>query len=283
MRIAVSIFLLAALSTTLRGDQIRDYWFSGAEISSFELSQSRYGENHPGHAEFIFVTEPFLTGPQVKHEFGEGESVDVLKLNAFRTFNTGIYSYRTMISTFQPIDLEAFPHSLKTTTSIQDWCGLATQQLNKTESGWRGELRSYFQKSGDRDFLLSKVWLEDELWLRLRLDPTSLPVGEIKIVPGSIFTRFYHMPIQASAAQAQLITKRKLSRYIIKYPQLGRTLEIEFDTAFPHLIRAWKEIEPRGTTTAKLKKHITKSEYWSQNGPKDSRMRHSLGLEPTAD
>lgn len=91
---------LILTSTLLTADTIRDFWFNGAEISRYELSQAQYGENHPGHVEFIFITEPFLIDKQVKHESGPGDSTDVLKLNALRTFNTGIYSYRTMNSNY---------------------------------------------------------------------------------------------------------------------------------------------------------------------------------------
>ncbi|MEO0508888.1 MAG: hypothetical protein AAF065_03385 [Verrucomicrobiota bacterium] len=280
MRIAL---LFITLLFSLHADKVRDFWFAGAEISSFELNQMRYGKAHPGHAEFIFVTEPFLTSQQVKNEYGGGESVDTLKLNALRTFNTGIYSYRTMTSTFQPIDLTAYPHALKTNTSVQDWCGQAFQQTNKTDSGWRGELRSYFQREGDRNFKLSNVWLEDELWTRLRLDPSSLPTGSLKAVPGAVYTRFAHRPIQAENAEAKLFRDSKTSLYAIRYPAINRTLEIEFDTAFPHIIRAWKEIGPSGTTTAKLSHRIMNSEYWSENRPQDAKKRNALGLEPVAD
>ncbi len=267
----------------LHSDEVRDFWFAGAEISTYELSQSRYGETHPGHAQFVFVTEPFLTGPQVKNEYGGGESVDVLKLNALRTFNTGIYSYRTMTSTFQPIELATYPHALKTNTSIQDWCGQAFQQLNKSETGWRGELRSYFQRAGDQDFELPEVWLEDELWLRLRLDPSSLPTGRFNAVPGAVVTRFNHRLIQAEEAVAALKSRGKLTSYILRYPELERRLIIRFDTEFPHIIREWEEIGPRGTTTAKLTHRIMNSEYWSENRPEDAKKRKSLGLEPVVD
>ena len=103
------VFALLALALPLHSNQVRNFWFAGAEINRYELSQMRYGESHPGHAEFIFVTEPFLTKPHVKNEYGGQPSTDVLKLNALRTFNTGIYSYRTMTSTFQPIDLDTYP------------------------------------------------------------------------------------------------------------------------------------------------------------------------------
>jgi len=281
--LSATLTLTFTLTFTLHSDEVRDFWFSGAEINRYELSQARYGANHPGHAEFIFVTEPFLVDEQVKHESGPGESVDVLKLNALRTFNTGIYSYRTMTSTFRPIDLEAFPHALKTTTSVQDWCGQVFQQVNRTDEGWRARLFSYFQKEGDRDLELPDVWLEDELWLLVRLDPSQLPEGEFRAVPGALHTRFDHRPIEPADAEGKLFVDRGTSVYAIRYPRLERTLEIEFDTAFPHIIRAWKEIDPRGTTTAKLEDRIMNSLYWSENQPGDRGKRKDLGLAPVPD
>ncbi|MEM1407815.1 MAG: septum formation inhibitor Maf, partial [Bacteroidota bacterium] len=40
--------------------EFNNYWYAGkAEITSYELKQSRYGEVHDGEAVLIFVTEPF--------------------------------------------------------------------------------------------------------------------------------------------------------------------------------------------------------------------------------
>lgn len=273
-------FLLLALS--LNADPVRDFWFSGAEINRYELTQMRYGEAHPGHAEFIFVTEPFLTEEQVKNETGGSPTTDVLKLNALRTFNTGLYSYRTMTSTFQPIDLAAYPHALKTNTSVQDWCGQAFQQLNKTENGWRVELRSYFQNEGDRDFTLINTLLEDSIWLKLRLAPERLPTGTLQIVPGGVYTRFAHQPIRGERATAERTEDGKLSRYVIRYEDIERELHISYDTEFPHIIRNWKEVEPDGTTKAVLTHRIMNSNYWSENRAADAPKRKNLGLEPVA-
>jgi len=276
------VFALLALALPLHSDQVRNFWFAGAEINRYELNQVRYGESHPGHAEFIFVTEPFLTKPQVKNEYGGQPSTEVLKLNALRTFNTGIYSYRTMTSTFQPIDLDTYPHALKTNTTVQDWCGQTFQQLNKSESGWRGELRSYFQKEGDEHFELEDFWIEDELWVRLRLDPESLPTGKFQLVPGAILARFDHLPIQPIGAVAALKNRGEQTSYIVRYPELERKLIIRFDTEFPHIIREWEEHEPAGITKAVLTHRIMNSEYWSEKQRADAAKRKSLGLEPTA-
>ena len=280
MRIALLTLLLAL---PLHADKIRDFWFSGAEISSFELSQSRYGKNHPGHAELIFVTEPFLVDKQVKDESGKGNSTNVLKLNALTTFNTGLYSYRTMTSTFRPIDLKKFPHALKSTTSIQDWCGQAFQQSNLRKNGWSVQLRSYFEIAGDKDLTLPSAHLEDELWITLRLDPEKLPVGKISIVPGAVFTRFHHQAIGVFNAIGKLEFTRGVATYTIRYPSLGRVLSIGFDKEFPHIIRAWTEITPKGKTTAVLKKRLMNADYWNMHDPGDAQKRKQLGLDPVAD
>jgi hypothetical protein len=267
---------------TLHADKVRDFWFSGAEISSFTLSQSRYGKSHPGHAELIFVTEPFLIAKQVKDESGKGDSTDVLKLNALTTFNTGIYSYRTMTSTFRPIDLGKFPHALKSTTSIQDWCGQAFQQSNFRENGWSVQLRSYFENAGDRDLKLPSAHLEDELWVTLRLDPKKLPIGVTEIIPGAIFTRFNHQSIAAVKANATLSESGASSIYMLNYPSLERTLAIHFDTTFPHIIRKWEETTKTGTTTATLNKRLMNVLYWELHNPEEAGKRKELGLDPVA-
>jgi hypothetical protein len=275
--------LFIVLSLPAVADPVRDFWFDGAEINRYELTQVRYGEVHPGHAEFIFVTEPFLLGEQVKDEHGGGPSTDVLKLNALRTFNTGIYSYRTMTSTFRPVDLTAFPHALKSTTGVQDWCGQVFQQANRTGNGWRVELRSYFQNPGDAAYELGDVWLEDEFWLLLRLNPGALPTGDLRAVPGAVDSRFRHLPVKDYAASASLREGRGESLYRVMYRELDRELRIRFDNEFPHVIRAWEERNPSGTTRAVLQDRIMNSYYWRENQPEDAGKRRALGLAPVAD
>lgn len=279
------LLILLSLSSPLFADKVRDYWFSGAEISSFNLSQSHYGKSHPGHAELIFVTEPFLTNKQVKDESGpKDSSTDILKLNALTTFNTGIYSYRTMTSTFRPLDLEEFPHALKSNTSIQDWCGQSFQQFNLLENNWNIELRSYFETFADKNLKLPEAHLEDELWITLRLDPKKLPTGEIDVIPGTIFTRLNHQPTKAFEATATLdLSRDKIATYTLAYPSLGRALSIGFEKEFPHIIRAWTEVTPKGKTIAALRKRITNVPYWNLSDPKDAEKRRELGLSPVAD
>lgn len=286
MKLLPTLFTLLWLTTQLPAETrqaVEDFWFNGAEINRYALDQNRYGAQHPGHVEFIFVTEPFLLEQQVKHESGPGESTPVLKLNALRTFNTGIYSYRTMTSTFLPTNQAKYPHALKSNTSIQDWCGQAYQQFNRTPEGWRFELRSYFQNEADQNLQLPDAILEDALWIQVRLDPKKLPSGTFQAIPGSVYTRFAHKPVTAYKAMGQLEKVGSTFTYTLVYPDLKRTLQIVFEPQFPHIIQEWQEITPNGRTTATLENRIMNSYYWDEHFPKDAPKRKQLlGLEPSA-
>src|SRR5919108_4912208 len=73
----------------------KQYWYSGkAEISSYTLDQSRYGQQRKGKAVLIFVTEDFSKKKQVKLDepsSAEADKIGVLKLNFVKNFVTGIY------------------------------------------------------------------------------------------------------------------------------------------------------------------------------------------------
>lgn len=263
--------------------QIRGYWGAGAEVTSYALSQSRYGETHQGHAELIFAREPFLPEAQVKRDFGAEKSVPVLKLNALRTFNTGLYSYRTMQSTFSPFDRERFPRSLKTTLSVQDWCGQVFHQLNWRDEGWRSRSFSYFQSEGDEEVSLEGAWLEDDLWIALRQDPSALPVGEFRVIPALLFGRFAHEDLAVVEAVGSIEKRGDRAVYLVDYVELDRRLEIEFEPRFPFYIQSWRESGRGGVTTAKRVGGMGQVEYWRLNKPENAELRETLGLEEEPD
>src|SRR5437868_1990091 len=105
-------------------EEFKSYWYSGkAEISSYKLKQARYGEIHDGSAVMVFVTEDFSKSKQVKLDHPENAGDDklpVMKLNLVKKFVTGIYPYSMMMSAFSPVDLNNYPHAVKTATSVQE-------------------------------------------------------------------------------------------------------------------------------------------------------------------
>jgi hypothetical protein len=268
-------------------------WYEGkAEISHYSLSQNRYRDVHPGEAVLVFVTEPFLTDKQVKNDQGQKKnSCTVLKLNNLQRFTTGIYDYSVMTSVFTPDDLKKFPHSLKMTSSSQDWCGQTFMQVNQAQDNFKIEVRSYFESEADQNLTLPTALLEDEIMTRLRMGPSALPLGTTLIYPSAMYIRLMHKPFKAYSAEAKLETYQgqdfkgdNLKVYQVQFPELGRKLELVFQDKEPYLIEGWMDTYPslsdkQMRTTLAKRTHTIWEAYWQKNGLKDSPLRKELGME----
>mmetsp|Transcript_438 Transcript_438/g.1803 ORF Transcript_438/g.1803 Transcript_438/m.1803 type:complete len:311 (-) Transcript_438:219-1151(-) len=259
------------------------YWYAGnAEITSYELEQARYGEIHKGKSVLIYVTEDFNPEKQVKADAQRANTIPVLKLNATKKFYTGIYPYSTMTSTFYPVANNE--HAIKISASMQEWCGHIYTQLNNRDA-FEVQSYSYFESESDQEFTLEKAILEDELWIKLRIDPTQLPTGTQEIIPPFEFLRMKHIPLRTYEVIATMMTTETTSTYTLEYPKLNRKLTINFNTSFPYDILGWTESTTNGygsnaktlTTKATRIKQL-KTTYWSKNSVKDSILRNELGL-----
>ncbi|MUH37848.1 septum formation inhibitor Maf [Zobellia amurskyensis] len=264
-------------------DEFKKYWYAGdAEITSYNLELARYGEIREGKAALVFVTEPFLKEKQVKADGHNPDNIPVLKLNTTKKYLTGIYPYSIMTSTFYPVHDN--DHAIKVSFSAQEWCGQVYAQLNNREE-FDIMSHSYFENEADQNFKLGKTVLENELWNKIRISPKTLPVGDLKIIPSLEFIRLSHKELKQYNSTASLSDENGISTYEITYPELERTLKINFTTAFPYSIESWSDTFTSGfgenakqmTSTAKKIKTL-KTPYWKQNGNKHLSLRDSLGL-----
>jgi len=260
----------------------KDYWYAGtAEITSYRLVQERYGELREGTSVNIFVTEDFLPKEQVKANRSSAANIPVLKLNNTKKFNTGIYPYSIMNSTFSPVGYTG--HALKVAHSMQEWCGQVYMQLNN-RSNFEIQIHSYFEGEADQELSLPKTWLESELWNLLRINPAELPTGDLSIIPSFEYMRMRHKEPAAQMAYAILKQGDSMSSYEIEYPSMQRQLTIYFNSSFPFEIEKWEETNaarnnngPQLKTTATKMKRM-RSAYWKQNSNKYVVLRDSLGL-----
>lgn len=124
------------LLSTAYADDFWATWGDGkAEVDTYTLTQPRYGALNPGDAVLIFVTEDFSWSERVKADPGEHPDSDlrkVIKLNAVRDFDTGIYTYHVMTSTFLRLDGGdgmAVLDPIKLSFSAQEWCGMVYDEL----------------------------------------------------------------------------------------------------------------------------------------------------------
>lgn len=267
-------------------EEFKNYWYAGkAELCSYHLQQARYGEIHEGNAITIFVTEDFSRSKQVKLDRPEDAGDDRLpafKLNLVKKFNTGIYPYSMMLSVFSPVDLNNYPDAVKVTANVQEWCGITYMQLNRQGNKYHVASFSYFEEEGDKAENFEDCFPEDELWNLIRMAPEKLPVGEQKLLPGSLYTRMTHIPLQAQPANLSLKENGAENIYSIQYTAQQHTLNIHFEKNFPYKITSWDETFPGFdgkllTTTATLNKTMM-SDYWRHHNNTDRVLREQLGL-----
>lgn len=255
------------------------YWYAGnAELSTYDVTQERYGEFRQAEQVNIFVTEDLSSSKQVKLDDAASAGADrvpVLKLNSVLRFHTGIYDYSIMQSVFTPVSGQA---TLKSTASIQDWCGQVFMQTNLEKDQYRVRTFSYFETEGDQDQKMPMVLLEDELWSRLRLNPTMIPTGKMRVIPSSVYTRLRHKPGAAQNAEISLEKGEKESNLTLKYPDISRSLSIRFETKFPHIIQGWEETYEGKLVSKGTLKAVRNSAYWSEHDNIHAPLRDTLKL-----
>lgn len=260
------LFLFLIFPFFLQGQltkEFKKHWFDGhAEISSYELTQSRYGEQRKGNAVLIFVTEDFLPKEQVKANRKSDQTIPVLKINRTKSFLTGIYPYSVMTSSFLSLRKD---HSLiKSVASIQEWCGQSYLQLNNKMNSWQLISHSYFEGEADQQLSLEKSLSEDAIWTLLRLNPKSLPVGKFSILPSLEQLRLDHLSIQPLLVEGRLAE----GSYSLNFINTGRKFTIYFDSNFPYTIEGWEESyttkEENYTSSAK-RIHTERRQYWREN------------------
>lgn len=288
------LFFLAILSCASSEPKLVDeavqldfngYWNQGkAEITTYKLSQARYGELREGTAVSVFVTEPWNEDKMVKSD--RGGDYAVMKLNLTKNFVTGIYPYSMMTSAFTPIDAENGDIQ-KVTCSSQEWCGQSFDQFNRLDDGsFERSSYSYFESEGDEIENIEEVLLEDEIWNRIRLNPEALPQGEIEMLPSTMYLRLSHLEPEALRAVASLSNNGRLMNYSVQYPDIQRSISINFKSSFPYTIESWEEVYRDGfaanarelkTTATLISREMI--DYWNKNSNADRYLRKELGLE----
>ena len=258
------------------------YWYQGkAEISSYTLHQSRYGSTHDGKAILIFEAEDFSKRNLVKldkPEIAKADATRVIKFNMNKEYNTGLSKNSMMSSVFTPTDYKQFPHSLKLVASTQDWNGQSYLQAAWKGNRYEIEQFSNQEKLGDSKYSLVNTWLEDEMWNKIRVAPHTLPIGEVKMIASASYLQLSSKPNKIYTAKTSVVQSAQLYTYTIHFPELSRTMSIDFEIAFPHKILGWKETYGLNEVTTGTLITSMMSDYTSHRLNQDEVLRDSLQL-----
>ena len=283
-----------------QSDAFWKHWSDGlAEIAGYKLTMPRYSEERAGYAVGIFVTETMDHQSRVKTDAPQdGSHYPVMKLNLIKDFQTGIYDYNTMLSSFVTLaanDHLQVGHVSKISFSSQEWCGHVYHQLLFERGKISETVHSYFQNEADqsRTFKTAPHVLSEDtllLWARGMSGPKLAP-GEQTIVPmlNSLQrVRLEHVTLQTTRATLgrhptpETITTPagtfETSRYIASI-EGGQTWEIFVENAFPNRVIKW---ENTGGEKAELQ-GVMRVAYWAKQRNGHTALLSKLGLAPLAE
>jgi hypothetical protein len=271
-------------------------WGDGrAELASYRGTVMRYGAPREAEVVLVYVTEPLDSRTLIKDDAApSGRQLQTLKLNAMLRFQTGIYPYSVMTSTFAPVEaFSGLPRfgPAKITLTAQDWCGHVFAGAWREPDALALETRSYFADPGDasegdterRVELPRGALFEDALFVQLReldgrfLDrpaapPGTEPVWEGSIVPSLWSARRDHRPV---APERGAIRVRLEPGLVIFEVEIGaRTLTLRVTDDAEHAIAGWETSDGDRFTLAGRER----LPYWELHDPGEERERARLGL-----
>lgn len=289
-------FLLLPAAALAVTPDFYGHWADGkAELSSYRVVQSRYGEPRQGYGIFVFVTEDINRQTLIKVESAQpvAERIHVLKLNNILKFTTGIYDYSVMTSVLSAVEGHrgGRPFELqKVTFSSQEWCGHVYEEVRLGDGELRGDLDSYFEREGRQSYELTlpdgEFESEDHLLIRIReLKGSTMEAGEsrsITLLPGLWQLRSAHRPRQLVKGT---LTKGEEEQFTTEGGALAaipwswhyegrgrRTVWVE--VAYPHTILGWKDDNgDRGDLIATIR-----VPYWKLHNNVDEFYRETLKI-----
>jgi hypothetical protein len=272
------------------------HWGDGrAEMNSYRLVQPRYGAPRTGSAVYIFVTEDFSDSLRVKADAGKHPASDVypvMKLNAVRHFQTGIYDYKIMTSAFARV-AAGWPVA-KVSFSSQEWCGHVYHQILPRAGKVDGMYHSYFDGEADGQDNLPQPdggVYEDVLPILARgWGTTYLQPGQSRkaaYLPSLLRARLEHKKL----AWGQATISRSAAASSVKVPagsfevsvwtvaeDGGLTSTYQIEAASPYRLVRW-------STSAGEEGSLlgsTRLAYWKLNGPGGEKHLAEMGLKPAS-
>lgn len=288
------IFTSVSVLSILYADEFSSQWYDGkAEISTYKISEKRYGEYRNGIRTMIFVTEPMRLSNNIKPDVDlpESKKIEVIKLNDIRRFNTGIYDYSVMTSVFAAVEkrknIPLFG-TMKVSLTSQEWCGNVFELLKRQNKLFKGQLFSYFEEEGETNYTIEnkgRVEAEENLWVIIReLRGSVLKIGEsinLHIIPSAWSRRKTHNPAKAEEGILIKVKSGKIETAIGSFRAVlfmwkfdGKQTEVWIESSYPHRILSWKEWDgSKGEIIAS-----GREPYWKQKSNGYSYLREKLHL-----
>ncbi|MEE2657720.1 MAG: hypothetical protein VX733_04390 [Candidatus Latescibacterota bacterium] len=259
--LASTLIATLLLASGVAAQDFYQYWGDGrAEVSSYKVIQSRYGEHREGYGVMIFVTEDINKETLIKVESSQPESHRIysMKMNNVLKFTTGIYDYSVMTSVFsaveprrgdRPFELQRITHT------VQEWCGHVFEEVQFRHGKILGDLNSYFEREGRQHWQFEEPEAfvsEDHLWIQVReLKGDLMEEGDthgLTILPSLWYFRLRHQDRKLMVATLHKGGVESIT--VDGEPRPARLWRWQFadyentvwvDAAYPHRILRWQD------------------------------------------
>ena len=289
----LGIWILCLAAAAGADPEFYQYWGDGkGEISSYKVTQPRYGETRQGYGVMIFVTEDLHRDSFIKVEspgVPAEERFYALKLNNLLKFETGIYDYSVMSSVFSAVEGPNHPFELrKLSLTVQEWCGQVFEEVFLRKGRLQGVLNSYFEKEGKQQYELQaplSFESEDHLLIRIReLKGPWMAEGEeqqLVLLPSLWDLRLQHQGLATVPAH---LTKGKETQVAIggqtqaaipwTWETSGAKKTVWVEKAYPHRLLSWEDSQGgKGELLVTVREP-----YWQLNHNADAGWRQKLQL-----
>lgn len=274
------------------------HWGDGqAEVSGYTIQNSRYGQDRPGEAVLVFVTETLTHSKRVKTDGNQTDTFPVMKLNAIHDFQTGMYDYNVMTSTFVPLNGET-PRGLPTkiSFSMQEWCGNTYAEATTVHTygdpvtAIRRQSHNYMDGQGETTTtvpLRQRGISTDALPILIRgIAGPLLKAGEtqsVNLLPRMADSHMNQMPwswqsATLSRSQTHQKTRVPAGEYdtfsVTVKPATGPAVTYLVETSPPHRIIGWET----GTGEKASLTGSIRTKYWNRQAAEHATLRSDLGL-----
>jgi hypothetical protein len=298
-RTAFIVFVLATVPSqaTVAQTDFSSHWHDGrAELDGYRWTVNRYDQQRTGHAVMIYVTEPFSESKRVKTDDpsqNPSDTVDVLKLNLVRDFQTGIYDYNTMTSVFSRSD-DFSP--LKVSFTSAEWCGHVYGELLFDRRRVTERFFSYFEGESSEGKVGREAngVTEDNLFILLRglRGPYLEPGGKIEVpfLPGAFHRRLTHQRLEWASAEIERRPGAETVQvpagtfatvlYVVRTGD-GREGRFFIEQQHPHRIVRWAWGPGRAAESGDLTGTV-RVKYWQLHDNGDERYLEQMGLTGAA-
>lgn len=259
------------------GEWVRNpYWFDGkAELNFYNATIIKYGQpRRTGEIVHILVSEKHNPKLLVKaDDWRQPGLVNMLKFNHVISVQTGIYTYRQMMSLFFN---QANARVAKMTFTSHEWCGNSFKEIINFRGRSRFDFNTYWDGQGSGEFEVSfpeDLVLYDALPVQLRM---------LTFEPG-LSTRMNLLRTQISSRVSEpkigkaTVTVDKTEEVVVPAGTFDAVRVIVrhsqgvdrfwFETQFPNRMLRWQSF---GGDRYELRSS-KKLAYWQLNNPGDER------------